>query len=49
MATSNDNELIRVEKVTKEYNNGAVKALSGCDLADLILGEVVKIDLTQHA
>ena len=40
MATSS--ELIRVENVTKEYNNGAVKALSGCDLT-IRQGEVVAI------
>ena len=42
MATSNDNELIRVEKVTKEYNNGAIKALFESDLT-VARGEVVAI------
>ncbi len=42
MATSNDNELIRVEKVTKEYNNGTIKALFESDLT-VARGEVVAI------
>ena len=41
MATSN-NELIRVEGVCKYFNNGAVKALNGCDLS-IKRGEVVAI------
>ena len=40
MATSVN--LIRVEHVTKEYNNGAVKALNDCSLA-IRKGEVVAI------
>ena len=36
------NELIRVENVTKEYNNGQVKALNGCDFS-VMRGEVVAI------
>ena len=40
MATSN--ELIRVEDVKKEYNNGTVKALNGCNLT-IHKGEVVAI------
>ena len=40
METSN--ELIRVEDVRKEYNNGAVKALNGCNLT-VQKGEVVAI------
>ena len=40
MATSN--ELIRVEDVKKEYNNGTVKALNGCNLT-VHKGEVVAI------
>jgi Fe-S cluster assembly ATP-binding protein len=42
VATSNDNELIRVEKVTKEYNNGAIKALFESDMT-VARGEVVAI------
>lgn len=38
--TSND--LIRVENVTKEYNDGKVKALAGCNLT-IHKGEVVAI------
>ena len=41
MATSNK-ELIRVEGVCKYFNNGAVKALNGCDLS-IKRGEVVAI------
>lgn len=41
MATSN-NELIRVEGVCKWFNDGAVKALNGCDLS-IKRGEVVAI------
>ena len=40
MATSN--ELIRVVDVKKEYNNGTVKALNGCNLT-IHKGEVVAI------
>ncbi len=40
MATSN--ELIRVVDVKKEYNNGTVKALNGCNLT-IHRGEVVAI------
>ena len=40
MATSN--ELIRVTDVRKEYNNGKVKALNGCNLT-IHKGEVVAI------
>ncbi|MBD5094729.1 MAG: amino acid ABC transporter ATP-binding protein [Subdoligranulum sp.] len=40
MATSNN--LIQVEHVTKEYNDGAVKALNDCSLA-IRKGEVVAI------
>ena len=40
MATSNN--LIQVEHVTKEYNDGAVKALNDCSLA-ICKGEVVAI------
>ena len=40
MATSN--ELIRVVDVKKEYNNGTVKALNGCNLT-IYKGEVVAI------
>ena len=40
MATST--ELIRVEHVLKEYNNGAVKALNDCNLS-ICKGEVVAI------
>ena len=36
------NELIRVENVTKEYNNGAVRALSESSLS-IYQGEVVAI------
>lgn len=40
MATGN--EIIRVEGVTKEYNGGAVKALTGCNLT-VEQGEVIAI------
>ena len=40
METGND--IIRVENVVKEYNNGEVKALSGCSLS-VKKGEVVAI------
>ena len=40
MATSS--EIIRVENVTKEYNDGAVKALAGCSMS-IQKGEVVVI------
>ena len=36
------NELIRVENVTREYNNGQVKALNGCNFV-VHQGEVVAI------
>ncbi len=36
------NEIIRVEGVTKEYNGGAVKALTGCNLT-VQKGEVIAI------
>ncbi len=40
MAT--ESEIIRVENVTKEYNGGAVKALTGCNLS-VQKGEVIAI------
>ena len=41
MATNSD-IIIRVENLVKEFNNGAIKALTGCSL-DIRRGEVVAI------